>query len=64
MDFSLEGRVLAEDIYNAYGVLLLSKGTVLTSKEIAKLKGNGFQSVNVKEIPHNQEDDRYLRKQF
>ncbi|MCR8964039.1 HD-GYP domain-containing protein [Brevibacillus halotolerans] len=64
MDLSLEGRVLAEDIYNAYGVLLLSKGTVLTSKEIAKLKGNGFQSVNVKEIPHNQEDDRYLRKQF
>lgn len=64
MDLSLEGRVLAEDIYNTYGVLLLSKGTVLTSKEIAKLKGNGFQSVNVREIPHNQEDDRYLRKQL
>ncbi|WP_232697699.1 HD-GYP domain-containing protein [Brevibacillus daliensis] len=47
LDYTLEGKVLAEDVFNNFGVLLLSKGSVLTTRDIIKLKSSGLRYVGI-----------------
>lgn len=45
----LIGKVLDEDIFSEFDVLLLSKGTILTEKNILLLKKNYYKNIKVSE---------------
>jgi putative nucleotidyltransferase with HDIG domain len=47
--YSLVGKVLENDVYNQFGLLLLSEGTVLTDSEISLLLSHRILSVCVRE---------------
>ncbi|WP_139491177.1 HD-GYP domain-containing protein [Brevibacillus dissolubilis] len=46
-DFSAVGKILEEDIHNTHGLLLLTKGTVLTPSDVNLLLGHKVSSIRV-----------------
>ncbi len=47
VDITLVGKMLADDVYNRNGLLLLSRGTVLNNLDIYLLQGHGIDEVTV-----------------
>lgn len=47
IDITLVGKILADDVYNRNGLLLLSHGTVLTNADIYLLQGHGIDEVTI-----------------
>ncbi len=56
LDISLVGKVLEEDVYSRNGILLLSRGAVLTSSDIYKLLRQKIVYVAVEPAVSQQED--------
>ncbi len=52
------GMILAKDVFQANGILLLNKDTILTAELITKLKFWGFQEVEVEEPPISLKDQQ------
>ncbi len=49
-DLRLVGKILSDDVYNKNGLLLLSKGAVLTHSDIYLLLGHQIKSVPIQDI--------------
>ena len=54
------GMILAKDIFQQNGILLLNKDTVLTAEIITKLKFWGFSEVEVEEPPISLKDQQEI----
>lgn len=47
IDIAIVGKMLADDVYNRNGLLLLSHGTVLSQADIYLLQGHGIEEVEL-----------------
>lgn len=54
--FSAVGKILDRDVYNNYGLLLLSEGTVLSHSDISLLLSHKINTVSVKASTDTQDD--------